>query len=66
MGERAEIGEKATVQAGVKVWPAKRVETGAAVQTSVIWGDCAGRRLFGHYGVCGLANVTITPTSPGA
>lgn len=65
VGERAEIGEKATVQAGVKVWPAKRVETGAAVQTSVIWGDCASRRLFGHYGVCGLANVTITPDVAG-
>lgn len=65
VGERTDIGEKATVQAGVKVWPAKRVETGAAVVTSVIWGEGAGRRLFGRYGVCGLANVAITPDVAG-
>src|SRR5579863_10467901 len=55
------INESAIVQAGVKVWPNKEIETGAVVASSIIWGSQGRRALFGRYGVTGLVNVDITP-----
>ncbi len=55
------IGDEATVKSNVKIWPSKKVEDGALLSHSLIWGEKWSRNLFGRYGINGLANVEITP-----
>jgi mannose-1-phosphate guanylyltransferase/phosphomannomutase len=45
----------------VRVWPSKRIESGAILNINLIWGNTAQRNLFGQRGVSGLANIDITP-----
>ena len=61
VGSLSTIGEEATVNASVKVWPSKLVEAGASLNINLIWGHTAHRNLFGQRGVSGLANIDITP-----
>lgn len=61
VGPLSTIGEEAQVSPGVRVWPSKRVESGATLNINLIWGHAAHRNLFGQRGVSGLANVDITP-----
>lgn len=61
VGDGCSIGEGAVLNPAVKVYPFKRVEAGAIVNTSVVWESGAARSLFGRSGVRGLANVDITP-----
>ncbi len=49
------------VHSNVKVWPHKRIEDGAVLSTSLIWGDMWSARLFGANGITGLCNREITP-----
>ena len=57
------IGEASVVKANVKVWPYKEVEDGATLAMSLVWGERWSRSLFGRYGVSGLANIEISPSS---
>ena len=61
LGDECFIGERASITAGVKVYPYKTVEPGAIVNRSIVWESRGSRRLFGKDGVTGLANVDITP-----
>uniref|UniRef100_B8HPL0 Nucleotidyl transferase n=1 Tax=Cyanothece sp. (strain PCC 7425 / ATCC 29141) TaxID=395961 RepID=B8HPL0_CYAP4 len=61
VGSLSSIGEEAQITPGVRIWPSKRVEAGATLNISLIWGSMAQRNLFGQRGVSGLANVDITP-----
>jgi mannose-1-phosphate guanylyltransferase / phosphomannomutase len=61
LGEECLVGEHAVVNPGVKVYPYKTVESGAVVNSSIIWESRGARHLFGRLGVTGLANVDITP-----
>ena len=61
VGTRCVIGEEASLSQGVRLWPGKRVEPGAIVNDSLIWGTTGQRYLFGQRGVAGVANVDITP-----
>ncbi len=61
VGPLSTIGEEAQVSPGVRIWPSKRVESGATLNINLIWGHAAHRNLFGQRGVSGLANVDITP-----
>jgi mannose-1-phosphate guanylyltransferase/phosphomannomutase len=61
VGDECFIGENAHVSSGVKVYPFKTVETGAVINSSIIWESKGARSLFGRYGVSGLANVDISP-----
>jgi mannose-1-phosphate guanylyltransferase/phosphomannomutase len=61
IGDQCTIGEGATIHPNVKVWTQKRVEAGATLRSSLIWGSQARRTLFGRYGVTGLVNVDLTP-----
>ncbi len=61
VGDDCEIGHASSVHANVKVWPNKRIEDGAVLSTSLVWGDVWSRRLFGAYGITGLCNREITP-----
>jgi mannose-1-phosphate guanylyltransferase / phosphomannomutase len=61
VGALCTIGEEAQISPGVRVWPSKRIESGATVNLNLIWGNTAQRNLFGQRGVTGLANIDITP-----
>lgn len=61
VGALSTVGEEAQVSPGVRVWPSKLIEPGAALNINLIWGNTAPRNLFGQRGVAGLANVDITP-----
>ena len=60
LGEECFVGEHAVVNPGVKVYPFKTVESGAVVNSSIVWESRGARTLFGRRGVRGLANVDIT------
>nr|MCU0535287.1 sugar phosphate nucleotidyltransferase [Hydrococcus sp. Prado102] len=61
VGSLSTIGEEAQISTGVRVWPSKRIESGAILNINLIWGSTAQRNLFGQRGVSGLANIDITP-----
>jgi mannose-1-phosphate guanylyltransferase/phosphomannomutase len=61
IGDGTIIGEGAVIHPNVKIWPAKEIESGARVTSSLIWGAQARRSLFGRWGVTGLVNVDLTP-----
>lgn len=61
IGEECRIGANATIRENIKIWPRKSVEEGSTVYTSLIWSDKWTKNLFNDYGICGLANVEITP-----
>ena len=61
LGEGCLVGDHAEVRAGVKVYPFKTVESGAVVNSSIVWESRGSRLLFGRDGVRGIANVDISP-----
>lgn len=61
IGDGTIIGTGSVIHPNVKIWPAKEVESGATVTTSIIWGAQGRRSLFGRWGVTGLVNVDLTP-----
>jgi mannose-1-phosphate guanylyltransferase / phosphomannomutase len=61
VGSLTTVGEEAQVSNDVRVWPNKRIESGAILNINLIWGNIAQRNLFGQRGVSGLANIDITP-----
>ena len=60
IGNDCFIGDGASVNPQVKIYPFKSVEAGAAVTSSIVWETRGARTLFGRRGVRGLANVDIT------
>ncbi|MDY6803664.1 MAG: mannose-1-phosphate guanyltransferase [Cyanobacteriota bacterium] len=61
VGSLSTVGEEAQISPSVRVWPSKKVESGAVLNINLIWGTTAQRNLFGQRGVQGLANIDITP-----
>ena len=61
IGSLSIVGEEAQIAPGVRVWPSKRVESGAILNINLIWGNTAQRNLFGQRGVSGLANIDLSP-----
>jgi mannose-1-phosphate guanylyltransferase/phosphomannomutase len=61
LGPLSTVGEEALINTGVRVWPSKKIESGAILNINLIWGSTAQRNLFGLRGVSGLANIDITP-----
>jgi mannose-1-phosphate guanylyltransferase/phosphomannomutase len=61
VGSLSSVGEEAQINPSVRVWPSKKIESGAVLNISLIWGSIGQRNLFGQRGVQGLANVDITP-----
>jgi len=53
VGDKTVVESGATLKPGVKLWPFKRVESGAVVHDNLIWGGYARRSLFGSIGVQG-------------
>ncbi|BAZ90801.1 nucleotidyl transferase [Raphidiopsis curvata NIES-932] len=61
VGSLSTVGEEAQINPGIRVWPSKKIESGAVLNINLIWGNTAQRNLFGQRGVQGLANVDISP-----
>ncbi len=61
IGSLSTVGEEAKISTGVRVWPSKKIESGATLNINLIWGHTVQRNLFGQRGVEGLANIDITP-----
>ena len=61
VGSLSTVGEEAQISPGVRVWPSKKIESGATLNINLIWGNTAKRNLFSQRGVVGLANIDITP-----
>jgi mannose-1-phosphate guanylyltransferase/phosphomannomutase len=61
IGSEVVLGQGATVNANVRIWPNKEVEPGAVVHDSIIWAGSWKRGLFSSYGLTGLTNVEFTP-----
>jgi mannose-1-phosphate guanylyltransferase/phosphomannomutase len=63
VGDECFVGEGATINPQVKIYPFKSVEPGALVASSIVWESRGARTLFGRRGVRGLANVDVNPES---
>ncbi len=61
IGDECLIGESVLVNHDVKIYPFKTVETGATVNTSIVWESKGLRTLFGKRAVSGIMNVDVTP-----
>ncbi len=61
IGEDCNIGQKAVIKPGVRVWPAKNIESGSILRDSLVWGTGAQKSLFGEGGVQGYINLDISP-----
>ena len=61
IGDNCVLDENCVVHPDVKLWPNKRIEPGAVVRESIIWGSRGRRSLFGTAGVSGVVNVDVTP-----
>jgi mannose-1-phosphate guanylyltransferase / phosphomannomutase len=60
VGDECSIGAEATLAPGIKVYPFKTIEAGAAIHTNLIWESRGITTLFGRDGVAGLVNVDVT------
>ncbi|MCP4633107.1 MAG: NTP transferase domain-containing protein [candidate division Zixibacteria bacterium] len=61
VSENCVIGEGAVVKANVKVWPDKKLEAGAILTSSLVWGETWNRELFYDAKVSGIGNTELTP-----
>jgi mannose-1-phosphate guanylyltransferase/phosphomannomutase len=61
VSENCVIGEEAVIKANVKVWPDKKVEAGATLSSSLVWGETWNRALFCDSKVSGIGNTELTP-----
>lgn len=61
VGDETMVGQGAVIGADVAVFPYKRIDPGAVVNSSLIWESRGTRALFGADGVSGLTGVDITP-----
>ncbi len=61
IGDNCVLDENCVVHPDVKLWPNKRIEPGAVVRESIIWGSRGRRSIFGSAGVSGVVNVDFTP-----
>ena len=60
VGDECIIGEQAYIAPDVKIYPFKSVESGAQINSSIIWESRGTSQLFGKDGILGLINVDIT------
>jgi mannose-1-phosphate guanylyltransferase / phosphomannomutase len=61
VGDECSIGAESVLAPGVKIYPFKTIEAGAAIHSNLIWESRGITTLFTRDGVSGLVNVDITP-----
>ncbi|MBE0446950.1 MAG: mannose-1-phosphate guanyltransferase [Actinobacteria bacterium] len=60
VGDDSVMGENAVINHDVKIYPFKRVDEGAVINSNLIWESRGMRSLFGAKGISGLINIDIT------
>ena len=60
IGDECVVGEQAYIAPDVKIYPFKTVESGAQINSSIIWESRGRSQLFGKDGIVGLINIDIT------
>ena len=61
IGDGVQLGTGSEVSQGVRIWPDKRIESGAVVRENLVWGLTWQKNIFGSRGIVGISNVEITP-----
>jgi mannose-1-phosphate guanylyltransferase/phosphomannomutase len=61
VGDECSIGAQTVLSPGVKVYPFKTIEAGAAIRSNLIWESRGITTVFGRDGAAGLVNVDIPP-----
>ncbi len=61
IGEGSQVADDARILPNVKLWPGKRVEAGATLQTSLVWEDRWNRELFTNSRISGTSNIELIP-----
>ncbi len=61
ISENSVIGDDAIIKANVKIWPDKKVESGATLSSSLVWGETWNRELFYDSKISGIGNTELTP-----
>lgn len=61
IGDETTIGDRALLKSAVRIWPRKRVESGATVTSNLIWGEKWRKTLFEGPLISGLTNIELTP-----
>jgi len=61
IGNESVVGKGAHVGADVQVYPYKRIEPSATVNSSLIWESAGSRAIFADSGISGLVGIDITP-----
>ena len=61
IGDECKIGRGVIIKSGIKIWPAKIIDPYTTVSINLKWGIRWAKRVFGPWGISGLANIEITP-----
>ncbi|MGI6778679.1 MAG: sugar phosphate nucleotidyltransferase [Acetivibrionales bacterium] len=61
IGDDTIIRENAVIKPNIKVWPNKLIDTGAEVNSNLVWGSRFMKSIFGNRGIAGEINIDITP-----
>ncbi|HZL06570.1 MAG TPA: sugar phosphate nucleotidyltransferase, partial [Coriobacteriia bacterium] len=61
IGDETVVGRGAHIATGVLVYPRKRIEEGAFINTPLIWESTGQRSVFGSDGITGVVNIDVTP-----
>ena len=61
VGDDCKIGAYSHIKSGILVWPSKVIDPYTTVSVHVKWGVKWPIRLFGPYGIEGVANIEVTP-----
>ncbi len=61
MGEKCEIEDGVEIMPNIKLWPEKKVEAGAVLNTSLVWEGKWSKSLFTNSRITGTSNIEITP-----
>ncbi len=61
LGDGCLVGNSVLIDSNVKVYSKKIIESGATVNSSIVFETRANRNLFGNLGIEGYSNVDISP-----
>ena len=61
IGERCVIGKNTFIDKGVKIWPAKEIESKSSVIQNIIWGT-PRKTVFDDDGICGSKASVLSPS----
>ncbi|GAB4256322.1 sugar phosphate nucleotidyltransferase [Deferrisoma sp.] len=61
VAEGTEIGDRASFERDLMVWPEKKVEAGAVLSANLVWGDKWKKSVFEAGAVEGRTNIELSP-----